>query len=478
LRVIASVLVIRAALAAADPPDYVEAVRLVQQQRWAEAVTRTRELAVKYPENPKVLNLEGLALLGSGDPPPARAAFEAALRGHPDFAPALKNLAILEWVHGEEAAALKWTDAAIKANPRDPVMNAYAAVASARRNDADAAANQVKMAGAALSALPPQLETGLAVALGESGRYAEAESVLQDLVRRGLETPTVRYNLGLAQFLAGRYADAARTLECLLQGSPSSDAFNLLALAYEKTGETQKALDTLREATLKYPADENNYLDLAGICLDHESYALGLEVIEVGLKNRPDSAKLRFQLGLLHAISGDYQRAQQDFEAAGRLEPASDLPAAALGLTAIQQSRLGDAVQKLREEVTRKTDSGPLWYLLGTALQRSGAPGGPSEQAEAAEAFRNAIRLDPRLPYPYIELGKILVRLKQPKDAVPLLEKAIELAPRERSAYYQLAIAYRQLDQPQRAAEMLEKVRDLMKQDRDNVAQRRALVKQ
>ena len=373
---------------------------------------------------------------------------------------------------------MKWTDAAIKANPRDPVMNAYAAVASARRNDADAAANHVKWPERPFRRFRRSWRRVLPCRWANRAAMPKPKACFRTWCRAGLETPTVRYNLGLAQFLAGKYADAVRTLERLLQGSPSSDAFNLLALAYEKTGETQKALDTLREATLKYPADENNYLDLAGICLDHESYALGLEVIEVGLKNRPNSAKLRFQLGLLHAISGDYQRAQQDFEAAGRLEPASDLPAAALGLTAIQQSRLGDAVQRLREEVTRKSDSGPLGTCSERRCSAAGLRADPPDRPKLRKHFAMRSASIPSCPIPYIELGKILLRLKQPKDAVPLLEKAIELAPRERSPYYQLAIAYRQLDQPQRAAEMLEKVRDLMKQDRDNLAQRRALVKQ
>ena len=79
------------------------------------------------------------------------------------------------------------------------------------------------------------------------------------------------------------------TLEPLRRGKATSEGLNLLAQAYEKDNETQKALDTLRQATALYPGDENNYLDLANICLDHESYPLGREVVEIGLMYKPES---------------------------------------------------------------------------------------------------------------------------------------------------------------------------------------------
>ena len=44
------------------------AVQLVQQQHWAEALDQIQNLRKQYPGNPKVENLQGLALLGSGDP--------------------------------------------------------------------------------------------------------------------------------------------------------------------------------------------------------------------------------------------------------------------------------------------------------------------------------------------------------------------------------------------------------------------------
>jgi tetratricopeptide (TPR) repeat protein len=233
----------------------------------------------------------------------------------------------------------------------------------------------------------------------------------------------------------------------------------------------------LREATIAAPQDEANYLDLANLCIDHGNYSLAVEVVEVGLKNNPSSAKLLFQLGLLHVLSGNSERAQGEFEQAGRLEPASALPGAAIELSAIQQSRLTDAAASLREKVKRNPDSPVLWYLLGSSLIRSGADVGSPEFSEAETAFRNSMKFDPKLPYPYIELGKIYMRLHRVTDAVPLLEKATVLAPGERAPYYQLAIAYRNLNRPEQSKRMLARIRELSQRDRETMFMQQNLVK-
>ena len=460
-----------------DPADYTAAVLLVEQHRSREALERIAELSAKYPGNPKVGNLKGLALIESGDTKGALAVFQEVVRARPDFFPALKNLALLEWTAGPRARAATHTTAALKLNARDPVLNAYAAVAALERKRPVEAARYLDAAGAAVSALAPELELRLGVLAGAEGLYARASALFEDLVRRGYGQSNVRYNLALARYLEKDYQASIRELESLKSNHPSSDVLNLLGQAYEKSGQLQKAVDTLREATLVAPKDENNYLDLANLCVDHGNYSLGIEVIDVGLKNNPSSAKLLLQLGLLHVLSGESARAQDEFERAGRLEPASALPGAAIELSAIQQSRLAEATVSLREKVKRNPDSPVLWYLLGSSLIRSGASEGSPEYAEAESAFRNSMRLDPKLPYPYIELGKMYMRLRRVTEAVPLLEKATALAPGERAPYYQLAIAYRNLNQPDRSKRMLARIRELSQRERETMFVGQSVVK-
>jgi tetratricopeptide (TPR) repeat protein len=451
---------------AQDPPEYSMAMQLVQEQRWAAALDHIQNLRKQYPGNPKVENLEGLALLGSGDANGAAAAFQRVLAVRPDFFPALKNLAVLECRMKRRGAA-EHVEQALKISPQDPVLNAYAAVYALQRKDVSAASRHLDQAGDAISAMPPEIEMHLAYLLGTSGLYPGAARVFQDIVALGGSSPTLRYNLGLAQYLAGDYTSAIQTLEEAESHGHSSDSLNLLAQAYDKNHQTQLSIDTLRKATVLFPADENNYLDLATICIDHNAYPLGIEVVQIGMKNKPGSERLLFQLGLLHALSGQFDLAREEFLKAGKMAPGKDLPVAALGLADIQQNGREDTIRELRNNLKQKGDSAILCYLLGSSLVRNGARPGSPEYAEAHAVFQKAIKLDATLPYPYIELGKMYEQEGKILEAIPLFEKAAVLGPRDPSSYYHLARDYQKLNQPQKAEQMLNKLKEIDQSSRE-----------
>jgi Flp pilus assembly protein TadD len=289
LRVIVFSLVamlVPADLVAQDPPEYSLAIQLVQQQHWAEALDHIQNLRKQYPGNPKVGNLEGLALLGSGDSNRAAMACQQVLVTRPDFLPALKNLAVLEWQTKKPLAA-QHTEQALKIEPKDPVLNSYAALTDLKGKNVAAANQHLELAGNAISSMPPEIEMRLAYLLGTNGLYAQAARVYQDIAARGGRSSTLTYNLALAQYLTGNYENAILTLEKAQSRGHSLDDLNLLAQAYEKNHQTQQAIDRLREAITLFPGDENSYLDLATICIDHNSYPLGIEIVQLGLKDKP-----------------------------------------------------------------------------------------------------------------------------------------------------------------------------------------------
>ena len=454
---------------AQDPPEYSLAVQMVQQQQWTAALEQIRNLKKQYPGNPKVENLEGLALIGTGNRQGAAAIFQSVLAKHPDFFPALKNLAVLEWQMKKPTAA-GHTEQALQISPRDPVLSAYRAISDLEMKDVFAANRHLDQAGNAISAMPPETEMRLAYLLGTRGLYARSAYVFQDTASRGVDSSNLKYNLGLAQYFAGDYAGAIKTLEQAESRGHTSDGLNLLAQAYEHNHQTQLAIDRLRQATQLFPADENNYLDLAAICIDHNAYPLGIEIVQIGLQNKPASERLIFQLGLLHALLGDYERAREEFRRAGKMAPGKDLPLAALELADIQQNDRGtrqETIQKLRNNLKQKGDSAILCYLLGSSLIRDGAQPGSPEYIEARRVFQKAQRLDPDLPYPYIELGKMLDTEGKTTAAIALFEKAAVLGPRDPAAYYHLARDYQKLKQQQKAEQMLNKVEEIKQRGRE-----------
>jgi tetratricopeptide (TPR) repeat protein len=457
------------AVFATEPPEYQEAVRYVQARHWSEALASLRPLLDRYGNNAKVLNVEGLALAGAGRIPEACATFEKALRLHPEFWPALKNLAVVEWNGGLPQAAER-TEAALKTMLADPVLNAYGSLGAIARQDTKLTLDRLHTSGDSVRVLPLELRYNLGVQLGENGLYPQSISVFEQILRSGADSPSLRYNLALAQFRAARYQDSINTLEPLRSKSLRSNSLNLLAQAYEQAGQKQKAADTLREAIAKNPNDESNYLDLANLCVDAGLLDKGVSVIDAGLTQLPKSARLNFQLGLLRVLSRDFARAEAAFQRSASLQPTNDLPAAAMQLAKIQQSSLDEAVAGLRAELKNKPESGMLWYLLGTALTHGATAHGSAEEQEAAAAYKKAIAVDPKLPWPYVELAKIYLAQKRVPEAAALLEAAIRLDPYSRPAYYQLAIAYRELHEPERSEQMFARVRELNAREHGSAA--------
>jgi tetratricopeptide (TPR) repeat protein len=165
-------------------------------------------------------------------------------------------------------------------------------------------------------------------------------------------------------------------------------------------------------------------------------------------------------------LSGEFDLARDEFQRAGKLAPGKDLPVAALELADIQQNGHKDTLQELRRNLRQKGDSAILCYLLGSSLIRNGAQPGSPEYTEARTVFQKAIRLDPKLPYPYIEMGKMYEQAGKVLEAIPLFEKAAALGPRNPSSYYHLARDYQKVNQPEKAAEMLKKLKEIEQRSR------------
>src|SRR5262245_52122282 len=211
----------------------------------------------------------------------------------------------------------------------------------------------------------------------------------------------VTFNLTLAYSKSRRYADAIRVArEYLSQGQKKAELYNLLAQAYEGNGQTVEAYNALRTATQLDPKDENNYLDLAALCVDHANYDLGLEIVNIGIKSIPQSSRLYFQRGTLLAMKGQAADAGADFENACRLSPQQNLPYVARGLVLLELGQTAGAIDILRQRAAAGPNDYLVLYILGEALTRS------EEGNEAIKSLEKSIQLNPGFAASRAILGK------------------------------------------------------------------------
>ena len=481
--------------------SYECAVGQVQRHEFAAAVGTLERLLAQSPKDLKTLNLLGIALTGAGKPADANIRFRAALAIDPRFSPALRNLAVNEFTMGQPDARRHFEDV-LRQSPDDEIAhqhlgeiyfekkqyrlalthydksrarvvqsatlilhNATCLLEERRTKDAIALLDRLPAADPA-----SWFEGG--VVLGRYGAHAEAARFFGAARRNGYkDVYTAGYNQTLMLIDAGNYDGAIGVAQELFdQGLRKAELYSLVSRAYAKTNRIKEAYDALRAATRIEPSAAEHYIDLAMLCLEHENYELALEIVDIGLTNRPESSMLHLQRGVVLAMSGSIEQAQEAFARASRAAPDDPSPSVALAMVWMQRGQTPKAVELLRARTRAATSQTPrqavLFYALGIALLRAGAAPDDAAGSEALDAFRTAVRLQPSLPQAQSELGKLMLKRGDIPGAIAHLEQAIALEPQNAAPAYVLAQAYRRLGQTDRARDLLARVSRLNAQER------------
>jgi tetratricopeptide (TPR) repeat protein len=487
------------ALYGADVPLAQQAKNAMERGAFDEALGIAKRMLAANPRDVNALNIEGLALTGRGDLQQAADRFEAALRIDPGFQPARKNLAIDQLTLKQPEAAEKNLTILLKQTPRDPAIRMYLGELAFRRKEYAAATVHLE-AAKPLWPKDARLPVMLAECHFQAGRRPEGVHLLE-AIEPGRLDPVWQFHAGVLLAARDEYAAAARFFEaargrypqpydllfnlgvCYVQtrkldqaisvlaelrktGPATSELDNLLAEAYEGNKQTQRAIDLLREATKLAPDEERNYVDLAMLCAEHNSFDLGLEVVDVGLHHVPDSDALLVQRGVIYAMNGRYEEAEKEFQAASHHSAARDSAYTALGLSYIQQGDVGKAVQVLRERAKQDSGNAALQYLLGEALIRTGVGPGDEEYAEALAALEKSVRVNPNFAYSHIDLAKLYLMQNRNAEAIQHLRASVAIDNTSVQAYAQLGAALRKEGKTDEALPMFAKVRELNEHNR------------
>jgi tetratricopeptide (TPR) repeat protein len=471
------------------------AVAHVGRKEYEAAIGVLERVLAAAPRDLKALNLLGIALTSAGRIEAGSERFRRALAIDASFHPARKNLAINEFAQGRMEEARGHFEQVLKQAPDDEVTHVHLAEIYFQRKDLAAALRHYEQSGtrvaqnagwtlhyatallgqgerakavAVLDRLPERdadarFEAG--VALGRAGAHAEAARFFDSA--RGYKDPyAAAYNQVVMLVEAADYPAAVQAAEeVLARGQAPAEMYNLAARAYGGAGRIQEAYDALRQATRLEPRAPEHYIDLATLCVEHHNFDLGLEIVDIGLRQLPDSWMLHVQRGVLLAMTARLGEAEQAFEAARRLGPDQAVPYAALGMAWMQSGQADKAVAVLRAELGHRQDH-VVPYIFAVALLRSGVDPTAPAAAEAVDALRASVRADPAFAPARAELGRLLLKRGETEAAVEELEKAVALDPASSPALYALAQAYQKKGDRARAQEMALRVSRLNAQER------------
>ena len=399
--------------------------------------------------------------------------FKESIRLRPDFVSAYYYLGLSYQELGMLDDAIDALQRCIKARADSP--DAYYALGRiyADKGEIDKAAEAFGKAGE----LNPQKYGGALRNLGDTslkeGKYDVALAVYRSLARSHPSDPEVRYNLGRAYHEKGKadpsFLDSAISeYKKAIELKPKYvDAIFNLGLVYILKGMYEDSVKQFRELTAISPKDPEVYFGLGNALIqlaktkkDPERKSLYEDGIAnyrkaLELDRKHTGASVNLALALM-----DMKREQEALPVlrdAARYNPNSAEVRFALGLGYMRRGYVKDAIRELEKAVELKPDYADAYKNLSTAYMKAGmiekanealkkaqelAPATPTIHHNAGYSYLQkaiklrkgeAVELDPDDPKTYDEL---LDR------AIAEFRKAIEMKSDFKEAYGNLGLAY------------------------------------
>jgi tetratricopeptide (TPR) repeat protein len=456
---------------------YVEGVHLVREGQLDQAI-RSFDRGLRADSgNVLLLDAIGAAYTLKGEFVTAEGFFVRGLQIDPKFVPAQKNLAITHFhLEQDDLAASEFEELARQSSESRPVADLFLGMIAAKRGEYTKAIMCSERAGSLLYQYPDAI-LSFADSLYQLHQPKRAELVLSRLdglrsvsaseyVKAGVLHSELRQdNRALAAFdnaeragaspgtldiqrasaldRLGRTQEALEILKARVAARPDAASLNLLAHVAEKNRDLGLALQSLKMATKFEPEKEENYLDFSTFCADYENYPLALEAAEVGLEHIPNSYRLLVQKGAVLEKLARLDEAEETLRKAIALETDNSVALLSLAIVQSHAEKLQESATTLSEAINKFPNNYYMHYYLGTVLvqieERDGAEG--AIQANAEQAFRNAIRLNASFADSYYQLAKLYGR-RAPKLAEADLVACLRLNPDHAPAQYTLGRLY------------------------------------
>ena len=236
-----------------------------------------------------------------------------------------------------------------------------------------------------LSASDYRTLAGIGVLLARYHQLDDAIQHFQAALQANPDSDEIKFDLANAYFHKRLYSQA---LDMANQVSPEGrkdDAFlNLLGDIYAHTGDTPRAAEIYRDAIVRNPDNDQNYLSLALIELRSNDVEAAQKTLAQGQTRIPASGKIYWGLGLASALRGNTDEAAKQLERAIDLLPEWGGGYSTLGVFYFQIGK----TEKAREVLNRFKESSAGGSLeidrIQQVLDRAPASSKPTETMTAA----------------------------------------------------------------------------------------------
>jgi predicted Zn-dependent protease len=266
-----------------------------------------------------------------------------------------------------------------------------------------------------------------ATALFRAGKVRQAESVLRAASTADPNSAALHGALGELLFNEHRYEACIPELNASVGIDPSSRKYTIL---------------------------------LAEALIGTQRFGIAANFLNGARSRFGDYFQFHYDLGLAYYFMSKISEAQGEFEEAYRLSPKFDRAELLVAACDLARGNSLKAVDLLRKLVKRCPTNAAYWGTLAQTLGKMGA----GNKAEAVQASRRALALQPDNPHIQFEAGTVFAETGEYAAARPVLEHLERVNPAIAAVHVQLAQVYSRLGLPELARKESEIVAKLPEQ--------------
>lgn len=266
-----------------------------------------------------------------------------------------------------------------------------------------------------------------AAALFHAGKVKQAETLLRSASAADPNSGALHGALGELLFKEHNYEDSVQELGLATQRDPDSAEYNLL----------------LSEALIGW-----------------KHYGVAVEFLNAVRSKFDKQPQFHYDLGIAYYDANKLKEAKDEFQEALRLAPSFEKDQFMLAACLASTGDPAGAISILRQLVKKDPNNAVYWATLGQVLALTGG-----RNAEALQAVRHALALDPHNPRAQYVAATVFVQTENFSDARPLLEHLEKMNPKALSVHVQLARVYSRLGQRDLARKETLLANELQKQN-------------
>jgi tetratricopeptide (TPR) repeat protein len=265
---------------------------------------------------------------------------------------------------------------------------------------------------------------GVALALFNAGRFAEAEAAWRAILARRPDDPQALHLLGLILLRTGRGAEGLALVDRSVARAPRNAAFlNNRAQLLAEAGRVEDALRDLRRAVMIDPRFGAAFVHLGSLLRRTGRLDEAAAAFRRALAMEPRLAEAHVGLGNVLRERGDAVGARAAYQMALGVNPDHASALYNLGALELEGGDHAAAERAFRRTLEHDPRHALAWNNLGVVLRESG------RADEARPCFERAVAADPRNPEALNNLGLALQQHQHLDEAIACYAQALEVRP-------------------------------------------------